>query len=253
MNKLGVQVLTHLTSSNSETSAIVADHVRRHDVDAVVFVGSQSELPDVSLPSVYIGEVPYGARVWQVRSDNLAIGRYIGEYLWSAGHRSIAMINADESSLPGLRRLEGLRSTWEERGGTLPSDHVVRTKATVSLDTQLRAALPQLFRKETAVGNPVTAVVCFNDWVAGHVLKTLSALGLSVPGDVSVVGVDDSIYASLLNPALTTVHVPFDELGTYAAQLVLEQAEHPSADPRVIIAGGELVVRESSAPLSSGQ
>jgi len=71
-----------------------------------------------------------------------------------------------------------------------------------------------------------------------------------VPEDISVVGFDDGIYAELLDVPLTTVHHPFDTLGSQAAELLLEQAESNDPTPRVLVTRCRLVGRQSCSPIT---
>jgi LacI family transcriptional regulator len=94
-----------------------------------------------------------------------------------------------------------------------------------------------------------TAIFCFNDIAAIGAIRALKDAGLSVPGDVSVVGFDDIQSAAYSTPSLTTVRQPLAEMGQRGAQVLLERigkngTEHPSE----IVMAPELVVRESSGP-----
>lgn len=88
-------------------------------------------------------------------------------------------------------------------------------------------------------------LICYNDLVAVGALKACSELGLSVPGDVSIVGCDDIMVAGLISPSLTTIRVSKHELGVTAARLLLERIAGRHEDGEVVIAP-ELVVRESA-------
>ncbi len=100
--------------------------------------------------------------------------------------------------------------------------------------------------KELLAGrDDVTAVFAATDMVAAGVLRALREAGLRVPEDMSVVGFDDIPLASDLTPALTTVHVPHEELGKEAVRLGLRRAD-TGAEP--VVLGTHIVVRESVAP-----
>jgi DNA-binding LacI/PurR family transcriptional regulator len=87
--------------------------------------------------------------------------------------------------------------------------------------------------------------VCANDFTAAHLLKTLTDLGVSVPQQVRMVGIDDVKYASLLSVPLTTIHQPCTGLGTIAIQAMLERLRDPKMPARDLLLNFELVVRES--------
>jgi LacI family transcriptional regulator len=75
-----------------------------------------------------------------------------------------------------------------------------------------------------------TAVLCGNDVLAAGAVTQARALGIDVPGDVSVTGFDDIELAAILTPALTTVHVPHREMGRRAAQMLLDMRAGPFRD-----------------------
>jgi DNA-binding LacI/PurR family transcriptional regulator len=92
-----------------------------------------------------------------------------------------------------------------------------------------------------------TGVVCLSDELARGVLAELTAHGLSVPGDVSLVGFDDSPAATMAHPPLTTIRQPAREKGALATRLLIDQLETGAAAPARTLPV-ELVVRESTAP-----
>jgi DNA-binding LacI/PurR family transcriptional regulator len=94
----------------------------------------------------------------------------------------------------------------------------------------------------------VTAVLCGNDDLALGVMRAMHAAGLSVPGDVSVVGFDDTPVAEFLTPPLTTVRLDFAELGRACFALLLSLTEPDEAQPRTRRPEPELVIRESAGP-----
>lgn len=87
--------------------------------------------------------------------------------------------------------------------------------------------------------------VCANDFTAAHLQRTLTALRVSVPDQIRMVGIDDVKYASLLPVPLTTIHQPCAALGTVAIQAMLERLHNPSLPARDILLSFELVVRDS--------
>jgi LacI family transcriptional regulator len=91
----------------------------------------------------------------------------------------------------------------------------------------------------------LTAIVALNDSMAIGALSVLRDRGLSVPGDVSVVGFDDMPIAQDVTPRLTTVRLPLVDIGARAITLALEP---PTPNPKVEEVAAEVVHRESLAP-----
>ena len=93
--------------------------------------------------------------------------------------------------------------------------------------------------------DPPTAVFCFNDRVAIGAYEALTARGLAVPQDVSVVGFDNDDLSALMQPPLTTVVLPHDDMARWAVAHLLDRAA-PQAPLRVKI-DGDLIARRSVA------
>jgi DNA-binding LacI/PurR family transcriptional regulator len=95
----------------------------------------------------------------------------------------------------------------------------------------------------------VTAVVAYNDLVALGLLNRFNARGVAVPGDISVVGFDDIVFAGMVSPALTTLAQPIEETGRAGVELLLQLLEHPdraATARRELFA--QLLVRGSTGP-----
>jgi LacI family transcriptional regulator len=96
----------------------------------------------------------------------------------------------------------------------------------------------------------VTAVFAGSDQIALGLMDVLRDAGKSIPGDVSIVGYDDVPQAAMVFPKLTTVHVPYEQMGRTAVRLALERQER-EVEERVTL-GTHLEVRDSVAPPKAG-
>ena len=95
-------------------------------------------------------------------------------------------------------------------------------------------------------------IVGANDWTAARLMRTLIRLGLDVPRDVRLVGIDDLDYAALLPVPLTTLRQPTHEIGAAAMAAMLDRVGRASLPTRDILLHGELVVRESCGAIHPG-
>jgi LacI family transcriptional regulator len=94
-----------------------------------------------------------------------------------------------------------------------------------------------------------TAIFCFNDIAAIGAIRALKDAGLTVPGDVSVVGFDDIQSAAYSTPSLTTVRQPLMEMGKRGAQILLNRiANREQEYPAEVVMAPEFVIRESTGP-----
>ena len=93
-----------------------------------------------------------------------------------------------------------------------------------------------------------TAVIAHNEMVAHGVAAGFARQGCAVPGDFSLVTVDDTYMARTIHPALTAVHVPIDAMSVQGVDLLLERIADPRAAPREVALATTLVVRASTGP-----
>ena len=161
----------------------------------------------------------------------------LAEALIGQGHRSFGVISGPAGLITVNDRLDGLRSALEAAGVELPAARVVdggftRDGGYAAMQTLLDTA-------------PDVSVVCvLSDVMAIGALSACRDRGVAVPGDVSLAGFDDIPIVRDLQPPLTTVRLPLEELGVRALELALSQ---PADTPRVERVRGEVVLRESTA------
>jgi DNA-binding LacI/PurR family transcriptional regulator len=94
--------------------------------------------------------------------------------------------------------------------------------------------------------------VCVNDYIAAQLIRSFLGAGTRVPRDISVVGIDDASYATLLPVPLTTVRQPTREIGEMALRTMLDRIDRPRGPARELLLDGQLVVRESSGAKPEG-
>jgi DNA-binding LacI/PurR family transcriptional regulator len=153
-------------------------------------------------------------------------------YLAERGHEAIAVALPDGDPPLG--------PVYERFAGEAAARSGLPSPATLVVPRSRPAAVEAVAKFRTAPG-AVTAVSAYDDDVALRVLAAVRTLGLSVPGDLAVIGFDDTDYGALVHPALTTVHVDAEEHGRQAAREVLGVAP---GSPR--FTPGRVIVRESA-------
>jgi DNA-binding LacI/PurR family transcriptional regulator len=97
----------------------------------------------------------------------------------------------------------------------------------------------------------VTGIICGSDILALGAIRAVRRLGLAVPGDVSVIGYDDSAFMSCTDPPLTTTRQPIDAMGRAVVSTLVHQVEGLTVAPEELLFEPELVVRGSTAPATS--
>jgi len=249
LSQQGFRALVHISEDRRKACEAARRLHQRHQADGVIFVGSRSdpaELDVGDVPFVVIGEVPEDGKVWQVHLDNEAGGRAVGEHLWGLGHRKVGVVMPLGNPSAKHKRLRGLRSVWDGRGEEFPDDRVLWVLE--EYEQGVMEHLGSFLDDNERRGDRLTALFCFDDRVAAYVLRALRERGMQVPRDISVAGFDNDPYAEVMDPPLTTVHQPFPELATLAAQLLQDRLRSEPAPAKVLTLAGQLIVRESTAP-----
>ncbi|WP_330456832.1 LacI family transcriptional regulator [Streptomyces sp. NBC_00820] len=191
------------------------------------------------LPLVMLDSDPAGSLGAATVNLDIADGvRQVAEHLLGLGHRRILHLAADVPSWTFRVRARELTT----RMAAVPGTEIRTTAAPISIDGA-RAAVEAAL----AVPGPrPTAVVCDDDKLAAGAYKALRRLGLRIPDDISVTGLDDLALGTAIDPELTTVRLDaelFGERGMRALLAVLDGREPEGGDIPV-----ELVVRGSTAP-----
>ncbi|MFG2880832.1 LacI family DNA-binding transcriptional regulator [Streptomyces sp. NPDC048297] len=191
------------------------------------------------LPLVMLDSDPHGSLGAATVNLDIADGvRQITDHLLGLGHRHILHLAADVPSWTFDVRAQELTA----RLAAVPGTHLRTAAAPISIEGARTATETAL----TAPGPRPTAIICDDDKLAAGAYKALRRLGLKVPDDVSVTGLDDLALATAIDPELTTVRLDaelFGERGMQALLAVLDGREPESGDIPV-----ELVVRGSTAP-----
>lgn len=246
-------VLIADTKDHATTGKFLVDYFLDSQIDGMICLDgalSENELQQfrengVADKIVFACEWVHNAQLPSVRSDNIQGARLAVQHLYDLGHTKIAHVTGPSDNVLTHARREGM---LEERGRLgLPSRDEWIIRGDFSLESG-RVAATKILRMQ----HRPTAVFCASDQVAFGLMSTLTAGGLRVPEDISVVGFDDIELSDFYVPSLTTIRQDRHALGTKAASLLLEcidlnkSAKTTRETP--VFVDVELVVRQSSAP-----
>ena len=172
--------------------------------------------------------------------DNYKGGYAACRHLVDLGHRRIGMMAGKFSiSDRSFHRWHGYKKCLSDNG--IPYDPALLVQTEYSLEGG-RHSLGRFM----AVDRPPTAVFCSNDYLALGAMKEAREIGLSIPGDLSVIGFDDIQIASYVSPALTTVRQPAYEMGKIGARVLFERIRQ-AGQPVQRMLDFQVVARESTA------
>ncbi|MEU8526710.1 MULTISPECIES: LacI family DNA-binding transcriptional regulator [Streptomyces] len=238
------QLLLTLVRSEQERRRF-EQYVAAQRVDGVLLasVHADDPLPDLvrelGLPVVLNGRRSEDEAVTYVDSDNTGAGRAATDHLAGRGRRAIATITGPLDMYVARARLDGYRAGLAAAG--LAADDALVATGDFTEEGGRRAMRELLDRRPD-----LDAVFAASDVMAAGARAALREAGRRVPEDVALVGVDDSAVARLMDPPLTSVRQPIEEMGRTMARLLLREiAEAGTEQPRRVLPT-ELVVRASS-------
>jgi DNA-binding LacI/PurR family transcriptional regulator len=196
----------------------------------------EAKIPVVLLDRDYV-KYPGRSNHDLVGINNRRVGHTITDHLFACGCKRLVFVLRPGSASTIHARAAGFAETFITR--RTPFELAMIHECDPTDATYIR----QMLRKHKPDG-----IVCGNDVTAGYLLHTFEELGVAVPEDVMIGGIDDVKYAELLRVRLTTVRQPFAAIGDAAYHAMLDRIDRPHAAPRHITLGCELVIRDSTRP-----
>jgi DNA-binding LacI/PurR family transcriptional regulator len=218
-----------------------------HQVSGVVFAGGSYALAgaehahyrrllDRRMPVVMVNAGVDDLGFPHISTDDAVAVEQAYGHLRSLGHERIGMVMGPEDHMPSRRKLAAVAKI---AGWDGDDDWVERTNFSME---SARLAAGRLIQRG------VTGMICASDVLALGSIRAARRLGLDVPGDVSVVGFDDSVLMTCTDPPLTTVRQPIEMMGQAAVDLLVNQIEGSGVAPDELLFEPELVVRGSTGP-----
>jgi LacI family transcriptional regulator len=201
------------------------------------------QLDSIGMPTVAVATARPAATVSAVRIDDYDGAWTMTRHLLALGHTDIAFIKGDPKHTPAQLRYNAFVDAMAQAGLTVPPERVAQGMFTYR--SGLDAARELLSREPRP-----TAVFASNDDMAAATIAVAHGLHLDVPGDLAVVGFDDTPVATTVWPELTTIHQPIDDMARAAVDLLVEQIRRKrSGDPKLVqhkLLDYQLITRESS-------
>ena len=221
-------------------------------VDGFLLLNTPADYISVPVPVVAISAHSALPNVTNIVLDHHSAVEQALKHLYELGHRSIAFMRGPGAIPDSEFRWESIQLVAAEMGLRIDPAHVTRIDTEGwSMNTGYHPMAPEIGYKPMQAllekSRDFTAIFCFNDISAIGAIRALKDAGLSVPGDVSVVGFDDILSAAYYTPSLTTVRQPLLEMGKRGAEVLLDRiANREKECPAEIVVAPELVVREST-------
>lgn len=245
---------TLLVASTSYRPDIEEEQVRKlvaRGADGLLLIGHDRDpkieefLKSRNVAALVAWTYDKNASLPSIGFDNATSMRALAEVAIGMGHRKIGVITAQVAGNDRARqRLEGIRAACRAAGLGEDALQIVSTHYAISTGAEAFTSLMQ-------GDSPPTLVMCGNDVLAAGAIGQARAMGLSVPEQVSITGFDDIELASVVVPALSTVHVPHRDMGRRAATMLVDMLEGRNPGEAVCLEA-DIRLRETLGPVRRG-
>ncbi|ADH97884.1 GntR family transcriptional regulator [Salisediminibacterium selenitireducens] len=256
----GYQMTVFSTNNDPDLERKYLETVLSGQFDGLIIEPTKSALPNpninyylnierLGIPYVMINAYYEELEPVHLIMNDAEGGRIATRQVIDEGHKQILGFFKNDD-IQGIKRMKGFIKAHRESGLQITPQNIV----TYTTETRKKDPVERLKEKMKVRHERPTAIVCYNDQLAVILLDVLRDLNLSIPGDVSVIGFDDSFLSVASEVKLTTVKHPKERMGVDAAKLIdqlIREKEDPTVSKKAssIVYEPELVVRNSTKDL----
>ena len=243
----GRQYMTTIVTGQDEAEILnaVRSMSRSGKVDGFIILYSKKEDPVIDylfnegLLYILIGKATqYTNQTIYIDNDNLLAGREAAEYLYQLGHRRIAYLGSDSSLMFSADRKAGYQLALASHQLPVSPEYCVEVKnVSENNEEAIRGLLMQKDRP--------TAILVSDDILAVSLERVCLENHLAIPEDLSIISFNNSLFARLTSPQLTSIDIGAGQLGSEAASQIINHIENPNLLATKIIVPHHLIERDS--------
>lgn len=243
----GRQYMTTIVTGQDEAEILdaVRSMSRSGKVDGFIVLYSKKEDPVIDylfnegLLYILIGKATqYTNQTIYIDNDNLLAGREAAEYLYQLGHRRIAYLGSDSSLMFSADRKAGYQLALASHQLPVRPEYCVEVKnVSENIEEAIRGLLMQKDRP--------TAILVSDDILAVSLERVCLENHLAIPEDLSIISFNNSLFARLTSPQLTSIDIGAGQLGSEAASQIINHIENPNLLATKIIVPHHLIERDS--------
>lgn len=240
----GYRVLLATSHNDPAREVNVVTALREWRVDGMIVAASRVGslyvplLQKIGVPIVLINNQHPGTFIHAIGVDDAQGAKLATSHLIALGHRVIGHLRGPAGHRASQNRLTGYRSALKHAG-------IAFDPSLVRIGDGRAAGGEQILSLVSQSPRP-TAVFCYNDMTAIGALAALKRIGMRVPQDMSLVGFDDIPFAQYVDPPLTTIRQPMEDMGQRAMHMALTLMNENKSQVQNLVIAGELVVRAST-------
>ena len=233
--------------SEEEILQVIKTMARSGQVDGFIVLYSRQDDPiagflyNEGFLYVLVGKAyAHANQTIYIDNDNLLASQEATEYLYQMGHRRIGYIGTDTSMIFSADRKSGYQTALLQHNILPRADYCVEMAASEKDSAPLRCLL--------SIPDRPTAVVVSDDILAVTLERVCLEMGLSIPKDLSIISFNNSLFAKLTSPQLTSVDINSFQLGSEAAAQIINHIEDPDLPATKILVPHHMVERDSCCP-----
>jgi LacI family fructose operon transcriptional repressor len=238
----GYSVLMCNTDENPEKEEMYLNLLHDENVAGIIFsptqkFGARLKSYRSNIPFVIIDRAVNSKQVDMVLLDNVAAAYELTNHLIENGYRKLAGLFGNASTT-GQERNRGFRKALADHQLKLIAENFISPRIKQGYDASLNL-LDQANRPD--------AIFTSNSLLTAGAFQAIRDRGLKVPKDVALVGFDETTWGELVDPPITLITQPTEEIGRTATELLFQRIEEPTRSPKTVILKGALIARSSSA------
>ena len=239
----GYSVLMCNTDENPEKEKMYLNILHDESVAGVIFsptqqISESTEKFHSRTPFVIIDRTITTDAADMVLLDNLSAAHELASHLIENGYRNIAGLFGNASTT-GVDRQHGFQNALQERDLKPAAVHFVEPRIKHGYEITM-----ELLEQ----ANHPDAIFTSNSLLTAGAFQAIRDCGLTVPDEVALVGFDETTWGALVNPPITLIAQPTEEIGRTATELLFQRIAEPERASKTVILKGKLLVRGSSAP-----
>ncbi|GAA2311150.1 LacI family transcriptional regulator [Streptomyces kunmingensis] len=248
LNKRGLVPVLCTRTSDGVSEANYIEMLLAQNIGGIVFIGSSyadagpeqgAALRDRRVPLVLVNAADENPDAVRISADDSDAVRQSLTHLTGMGHEHIGLLVGPVGHVPSARKLAAFAAFWKAREVSSDRWMPLVGHALFSMEAGASAA-------EGLLKRGATALVCGSDELALGAVRGARRQNLSVPGDVSVTGFDDSLFMGTVDPPLTTCRQPVARMADAAVEALSQQMQGHRIEPGVTLFETQLIVRSST-------
>jgi len=239
----GYTIIIADTSENESNEVEYVKSLTSRKIDGIIVVPCGNS-PDIleridkaGVPVILIDRYYNETSLSYVSTDNYKGAVLATEYLINNGHKNIVCIQGTPSAMPVKKRFEGYKDTMAKHG---LSDKVNVVGNSFSIQNGY-VETKMLINKK----NRPTAIFAMSNTIALGAYKAIKESGLTVPKDISIIGFDNYLYLDYIEPPMTRIAQPTDEIGILAVKTLINQIEEKHEDVSQLLLSPTLLLGQS--------